>query len=361
MKSNDKIELGYRMSKVVKIGNISIGGGNPIAIQSMTNTDTKDVKSTLNQIEKLYQAGCDIVRCSVPNEESAKAIKEIAKNSPIPVVADIHFDYRLAIKSVENGVAKVRINPGNIGSSDKVKDLAKCLIEHNVPARIGVNGGSLDIKHQSADLSRGMAESAIEHCEIFENAGFEDIVLSVKCSNVKENVKAYRLLKEMRNYPLHLGVTEAGLLTQGTVKNAIGIGSLLIDDIGDTIRVSLTDDPVKEVLVAKDILKAVDKYNKPFTEVTSCPTCARTMVDVKSWASEIEDFTKDAGVNLRIAVMGCIVNGIGESKGCDIGIVGGKDKSILLLHGNQVGVYDNNEILPKAKELISNIIAQYKK
>lgn len=348
------------MSKVVKIGKLNIGGGNPIAIQSMTNTDTKDVKSTVEQIQRLYQVGCDIVRCSVPDNESANAIKEIVKNSPIPVVADIHFDYRLAIKSVENGVAKVRINPGNIGKSENVKELAKCLKEHNISARIGVNGGSLDKKFQDIELSKAMALSAVEHCEIFENAGFEDIVISVKCSNVKENVKAYRLLSTMRDYPLHLGVTEAGLIRQGTIKNAIGIGSLLLDGIGDTIRVSLTDDPIEEIKVAKDILKAVDRYNLPFTEVTCCPTCARTMVNVKEWADEIERFTANSGVTLKIAVMGCIVNGIGESKGCDIGIVGGKDKSILLRHGEQLGVFDNDNIMSKAKELIAKEIEYLK-
>lgn len=339
------------MKKTVQIGDLVIGDGN-ILVQTMTNTKTSDIDKTVEQILRAEKAGCDIIRCSVPDQNSAKALKEITKQINIPVVADIHFDYKLAIMSADNGAAKIRINPGNIGEVEKVRYLADYLKERKIPIRIGVNGGSLDKKYENLPLATAMTKSALEHVNLLEECNFDDIVISVKSSNVRTMIKAYRMLDKSCNYPLHIGVTEAGTYQKGLIKSAVGIGSLLLEGIGDTIRVSLTDDPVKEVYAGLDILKALQLYNKPYAEVISCPTCARTEIDVKGLAESVEKLCLNVKKNIKIAVMGCVVNGIGESKGCDFGVAGGKNKSAIFSEGQLLETVDNKEILPKLKKLI---------
>lgn len=343
------------MTKKVKIGKITIGGGEKIAIQSMTNTKTSDIDGTIKQLAKLEKAGCDIARCSVPDDASAKALREIVSSTSMPIVADIHFDYRLAVKAADAGVAKIRINPGNIGDESKVEYLAKYLKERNIPIRIGVNGGSLDKKYEGMPLASAMCESALEHVRLLEKHGFYDIVISVKSSDVINTIKAYRLLSEKCDYPLHVGVTEAGIYEKGLIKSAIGIGSLLCDGIGDTIRVSLTDDPVKEVYAAKEILKAIGRYDGAYAEVVSCPTCARTCIDVQGIATKIEEYARTLDKSVKIAVMGCVVNGIGESKGCDIGVAGGKDKSVIFREGKIIETVPNDKIYEELKKQIDRL------
>ena len=339
------------MKRVVKVGNISIGDGS-VSIQSMTNTKTCDIDSTIAQIKALENAGCQLVRCSVPDEESAKALKEIIKAVNVPIIADIHFSHKLALMSADAGVSKIRINPGNIGGVDKAKYLADYLKERSIALRIGVNGGSLDGAHKSKPLAVAMRDSALEYVSVLEQCNFYDIVISAKSSNVKVMLDTYRLLDKACDYPLHLGVTEAGLYHTGVVKSAIGIGALLCEGIGDTIRVSLSDDPIKEVETAKDILKACDKYPYPYCEIISCPTCARTNIAVKSLAEQVEDMCKDIKRNLKIAVMGCVVNGIGESQGANLGVAGGKDKSAIFVDGEYVESVSNEDILPVLKKHI---------
>lgn len=333
------------MTRKVKIGKITIGGGEKIAVQSMTNTRTSDIDATIAQLAALEKAGCDIARCSVPDNASAEALREIVASTSMPIVADIHFDYRLAVKAADAGAAKIRINPGNIGDESKVEYLAKYLKEREIPIRIGVNGGSLDKKYKKMPLPEAMCESALEHVSLLEKHGFYDVVISVKSSDVVNTVKAYRLLASKCDYPLHVGVTEAGIYEKGLVKSAIGIGALLCDGIGDTVRVSLTDDPVKEVYAAKEILKAVNRYDGAYAEVVSCPTCARTCIDVQGIATEVEKYARKLDKNVRIAVMGCVVNGIGESEGCDVGVAGGKDKSVIFREGKIIATVPNSEIL----------------
>lgn len=343
------------MTKKVRIGNIVIGGGERIAVQSMTNTKTTDVEGTVKQLAALQAAGCDIARCSVPDSASADALAEIVKSTTMPIVADIHFDYRLAVKAADAGAAKIRINPGNIGDESKVGYLAKYLKERNIPIRIGVNGGSLDKKYEGLPLDEAMCESALEHVALLEKHSFYDIVISVKSSDVVNTVKAYRLLSQKCDYPLHVGVTEAGIYEKGLIKSAIGIGALLCDGIGDTVRVSLTDDPVKEVYAAKEILKAVGRYDGAYAEVVSCPTCARTCIDVQGIATKIEEYARTLDKSVKIAVMGCVVNGIGESKGCDIGVAGGKDKSVIFREGKIIATVNNDEILGELKRQIDKL------
>lgn len=333
------------MTRKVKIGKITIGGGEKIAVQSMTNTRTSDIDATIAQLAALEKAGCDIARCSVPDNASAEALREIVASTSMPIVADIHFDYRLAVKAADAGAAKIRINPGNIGDESKVEYLAKYLKEREIPIRIGVNGGSLDKKYKNMPLPEAMCESALEHVSLLEKHGFYDVVISVKSSDVVNTVKAYRLLASKCDYPLHVGVTEAGIYEKGLVKSAIGIGALLCDGIGDTVRVSLTDDPVKEVYAAKEILKAVNRYDGAYAEVVSCPTCARTCIDVQGIATQVEEYARKLDKNVRIAVMGCVVNGIGESEGCDVGVAGGKDKSVIFREGKIIATVPNSEIL----------------
>ena len=339
--------------KKVKVGNLTIGDKD-IIVQSMTNTKTSDIDGTIAQILSLEKCGCELVRCTVPTKEDAYALKEIVKAVHIPVVADIHFSSELAILAADNGAAKIRINPGNIGSLDKVKYLAQYLKERQIPIRIGVNGGSLDKKYKHLNQVDGMVESVLEHVHLLEDNNFDDIVISCKSSNVFNMIKAYRKLHELLPYPLHIGVTEAGTYTQGLIKNSIGIGGLLVDGIGDTIRVSLTDTPEKEIYAAQNILKACNLYNKPYCEVVSCPTCGRTEIKVQEYADAIADYCKDIKKNIKIAVMGCIVNGIGESEGSDFGVAGGKDKSVIFKDGKQLEVVSNDKILDKLKELVDN-------
>ena len=332
-----------KLTRKVKVGNVYVGGDSPVTIQSMTNTDTRDVESTLMQIRALYNAGCEIVRCTVPDMEAAEAIKEIVKLSPIPVVADIHFDYRLAIKVVENGIAAVRINPGNIGSIERVRLVAEACKAKNIPIRIGVNSGSLEkeiLERDGKPTANGLVESALAHVKILEAVDFHNIVISIKSSDVKMMIEAYRLMSQKVNYPLHLGVTESGTLFRGTIKSSIGIGTLLAEGIGDTIRVSLTSDPIEEIKVAKEMLKALG-LRKGGLEFVSCPTCGRTQIKLIEIANEVEKRLEGINKDIKVAVMGCIVNGPGEAREADIGIAGGKGEGIIFKKG---------EIIKKCKE-----------
>lgn len=340
------LNISDRNTHVVNIGGVMIGGGNPIAVQSMTNVPTSDTERVVSQINALEKAGCGIVRFSVPDEKSAAAIEKIKEQTNIPLVADIHFDYRLALMAIERGIDKVRINPGNIGGEDRAKAVAKAANKKNIPIRIGVNGGSLEkglLEKCEGDLAKAMVESAKEHVKILNKFDFNNIVLSMKASSVKTTVRAYRMASEEFNYPLHLGVTEAGTTEQGIVKSSVGIGSLLLDGIGDTIRVSLTDDPCKEVYAAKQILRSLD-MGGDYVEVVSCPTCARTKIDLISIANRINDLVKDIKKPLKVAVMGCVVNGPGEAKDADIGIAGGDGCAVLFKHGKTVKKVSESEI-----------------
>jgi (E)-4-hydroxy-3-methylbut-2-enyl-diphosphate synthase len=325
------------MTKTVKIGNLLLGGGNPVLVQSMTNTDTRDTEKTLAQIRALHAAGCDLVRVSVYDEACAKAVKLLAAESPVPLVADIHFDHRLAILSAENGIAKLRINPGNIGGEAKVRELADCAKAHGIPIRIGVNSGSVEkdlLARYGGPTAECLVESALGHARLLEKAGFEDIVLSMKSSDVRLTVEAYRLASKRCDYPLHVGVTEAGLPGQGTVKSAIGIGALLLDGIGDTIRVSLSGDPLPEAAAAWDILRALDLRIRG-VQLIACPTCGRTCIPVADIGKRVEQELADVTVPLKVAVMGCVVNGLGEGREADVGIAGGKTGGVLFVKGQE--------------------------
>ncbi len=333
--------------KTVKIGDITIGNNNKIAVQSMTNTLASDARATAEQINRLAAAGCDIVRFAVPDMAAAEAVKYIKENTDIPLVADIHFDYRLALRCMENGIDKIRINPGNIGGEDRAAAVAKMAREKNIPIRIGVNGGSLEnglFEECGGSLAKAMVASAKKHIEILNRYDFDDIVLSMKSSSVKVTVEAYRLAAETFDYPLHVGVTEAGTTEQGVVKSAIGIGALLLDGIGDTIRVSLTDDPVKEVEAAKLILKSLG-LGGDCVEVVSCPTCGRTRIDLIPIANAVNEAVKNMNIKAKVAVMGCAVNGPGEAKDADIGIAGGDGCAVLFKKGKIVRKIDESEIV----------------
>lgn len=342
------------MSRVVKVGNLLIGGGNPVVIQSMTNTITSNVEATVAQIKKLELVGCQMVRMTINNEEAAKAIGEIKKRVSIPLCADIHFDYKLALLAMENGIDKLRINPGNIGSDENVKAVVEKAKEKNIPIRIGVNSGSIE-KHILEKYGKptvdGMVESAIYHVNLLEKYGFKDIVISLKASNVKMMVDAYRKISKLVDYPLHLGVTEAGTAFQGTVKSAIGIGALLIDGIGDTIRVSLTEDPIEEIKVAKEILKVLGLIEAG-VEIVSCPTCGRTEIDLIGLAKKVEKEFENEKRKIKIAVMGCVVNGPGEAREADYGVAGGKGVGVLFKKGQIVKKVEESEILIELKKLI---------
>lgn len=342
------------MSRVVKVGNLLIGGGNPIVIQSMTNTTTSDVEATVNQIKKLEAAGCQMVRMTINNEEAAKAIGEIKKRVDVPLCADIHFDYKLALLAIENGIDKLRINPGNIGSDENIKAVVEKAKEKNIPIRIGVNSGSIEkhiLEKYGKSTADGMVESAMYHINLLEKNGFNDIVVSLKASNVKMMVEAYRKISKLIDYPLHLGVTEAGTTFQGTVKSAIGIGALLVDGIGDTIRVSLTEDPVEEIKVAKEILKVLGLIEAG-VEIVSCPTCGRTEIDLIGLAKKVEKEFENENRKIKIAVMGCVVNGPGEAREADYGVAGGKGVGVLFKKGQIVKKVDESEILIELKKLI---------
>lgn len=342
------------MSRVVKVGNLLIGGGNPIVIQSMTNTTTSDVEATVNQIKKLEAAGCQMVRMTINNEEAAKAIGEIKKRVDVPLCADIHFDYKLALLAIENGIDKLRINPGNIGSDENIKAVVEKAKEKNIPIRIGVNSGSIEkhiLEKYGKPTADGMVESAMYHINLLEKNGFNDIVVSLKASNVKMMVEAYRKISKLVDYPLHLGVTEAGTAFQGTVKSAIGIGALLVDGIGDTIRVSLTEDPIEEIKVAKEILKVLGLIEAG-VEIVSCPTCGRTEIDLIGLAKKVEKEFENENRKIKIAVMGCVVNGPGEAREADYGVAGGKGVGVLFKKGQIVKKVDESEILIELKKLI---------
>lgn len=343
-------------SKLVKIGSVLIGGGERVKIQSMCNTATSDVASTVSQILKLEDAGCEIIRVAVPDMESALAIEKIKEKIHIPLVADIHFDHKLALKAMECGVDKVRINPGNIGSEDNVKAVVEMAKSKNIPIRIGVNSGSIEkeiLLKYGHPTAEGMVESAKRHIDILNKYDFDDIVISLKGSSVNLTIDAYRLMSQKYNYPLHLGVTEAGTFLGGAVKSAVGIGSLLKDGIGDTIRVSLTDDPVNEIIVAKEILKALDLTNQG-ARLVSCPTCGRTKVDLIGLAKKVDEYLKNIDLPITVAVMGCVVNGPGEAKEADIGIAGGIGEGLLFKKG---------EIIKKVKEedLFSSLVEEIEK
>lgn len=346
-----------RKTREIKIGNLYIGGENPIIIQSMTNTPTEDVEKTVAQIKELEKAGCELVRVTVNTEKAAEAIKEIKKQINIPLVADIHFDYKLALKAMENGIDKLRINPGNIGDDEKVRLVVEKAKELNVPIRIGVNSGSIEkkiLEKYGRVTADGMVESAMYHVNLLEKYGFNNIVISLKASNVKMMVDAYRKISELVDYPLHLGVTEAGTEFQGTVKSAIGIGSLLVDGIGNTIRVSLTENPVEEIKVAKEILKVLGL--REGVEIVSCPTCGRTQIDLIGLAKKVEKEFGNIEKNIKIAVMGCIVNGPGEAKEADIGVAGGKGEGLLFKKGEIVKKVKEEEIIPELRKMLEEIL-----
>ena len=321
----------------IRVGDLIIGGGAPVVIQSMTNTDTRDVEATSAQIRRLYEAGCQLARVSVYDTRCAQAVRELVDRSPIPLVADIHFDHRLAIQSVENGIQKLRINPGNIGGADRVRSLVACAKEHGVPIRIGVNGGSLEpdlLRKYGGPTAEALVESALGHVRILEDCAFYDIAIAVKSSNVPTMVRAYRMLAERTDYPLHLGVTEAGTVRMGTVKSAVGIGSLLLDGIGDTIRVSLSGDPAREIVACKDILRSCGLLDTG-VEIVSCPTCGRCSIDVEAMALALEERVAHVSAPIRAAVMGCIVNGPGGARDADIGIAGAAGDILLFRKGEE--------------------------
>ena len=325
------------MTKTVQVGNLKLGGGHPVLVQSMTNTDTRDVPGTLAQIRALADAGCDLVRVSVYDEACARAVRELVDGSPVPLVADIHFDADLAVAAMENGIAKLRINPGNIGGPEKVRRVADCAKAHHIPIRIGVNSGSAEkelLEKYGGPTAECLVESALNHARLLEEAGWDEIVLSMKSSDVRLTVEAYRLAHARCDYPLHVGVTEAGLPGQGTVKSAIGIGSLLLDGIGDTIRVSLSGDPVPEAKAGWDILRALNLRTRG-VQLIACPTCGRTGIPVAEIAARVERELEDVRVPMKVAVMGCIVNGIGEGREADIGIAGGKNGAGVLFRKGQ--------------------------
>lgn len=340
-------------TKIVKIGNCVIGGGNPVLIQSMTNTPTEDIKRTVEQIHRLEKAGCQIIRSTVPNMEAAKALKEIKKQIHIPLVADIHFDYKLAIAAIEYGADKIRINPGNIGSNEKVREVVKAAKERNIPIRIGVNSGSLEKELIAAYGGRvsaqGIVESALNKVKLIEDMGYDNLVVSIKSSDVRMCIHAHELLAKQCQYPLHVGITEAGTLLSGTIKSSIGIGTILYEGIGDTIRVSLTGDPVEEIKAAKIILRSLGLL-KGGVEVVSCPTCGRTKIDLISLANQVEEMVQDMDLTIKVAVMGCAVNGPGEAKEADIGIAGGVGEGLLIKKGEIIKKVPESELLATLKD-----------
>ena len=346
-------------TREVKIGNVVIGGGHPIAIQSMTNTKTEDVKSTVEQIKKLENAGCEIIRCAVPTMEAAEALTEIKKNISIPLVADIHFDYRLAIAAIEHGADKIRINPGNIGGAENIKKVVDCAKEHGVPIRVGVNSGSLEkelVAKYGGVTAEGLVESALDKVHMIEAFDYHNLVISIKSSDVMMCVKAHELLAKQTDYPLHVGITESGTVTSGNIKSAIGLSLILHQGIGDTIRVSLTGDPVEEIRSAKLILKTLG-LRKGGIEMVSCPTCGRTQIDLIGLATQVEDLIKDYDLDIKVAVMGCVVNGPGEAKEADLGVCGGKGEGLLIRHGEIIKKVPENELLAALKEELDQYLS----
>lgn len=344
-------------TKVIKIGNRVIGGGNPVLIQSMTNTKTEDVKATVDQIQRLTKVGCDIIRCAVPNMEAAKALKDIKKHISIPLVADIHFDYRLAIAAMENGADKIRINPGNIGDDEKLGAVVKVAKERKIPIRVGVNSGSLEkdilAKHGRVN-AEGLVESALNNVKRIEDMGYDNLVISIKSSDVIMCIKAHELIAKEANYPLHVGITEAGTVNAGNIKSSVGLGIILYQGIGDTIRVSLTGDPVEEIKSAKLILKTLG-YRRGGIDVVSCPTCGRTQINLIKLAGEVEKLTAEFDhLNIKVAVMGCAVNGPGEAREADIGIAGGNGVGLLIKKGEIVRKVAEDELLDTLRYELEN-------
>lgn len=338
-------------TRVVQIGNRKIGGGNPILIQSMTNTKTEDVEATVAQILALEKAGCEIIRCTVPTEEAARAVSEIKKQIHIPLVADIHFDYRMAIAAIENGADKIRINPGNIGSAEKVKAVVDAAREREIPIRVGVNSGSLEkpfLEKYGGVTAEGIVESALDKVRMIEELDYHNLVISIKSSDVLMCVRAHELLADRTDYPLHVGITEAGTVRSGNIKSAIGLGLILSKGIGDTIRVSLTGDPVEEIKSARLILRTLG-LRKGGIEVVSCPTCGRTQIDLIGLASKVEALVEDYPLDIKVAVMGCAVNGPGEAKEADLGIAGGRGEGLLIKKGEIVRKVPEDELLNALK------------
>jgi len=343
-------------TKVIQIGDRKIGGGNPIAIQSMTNTKTEDVQATVAQILALESAGCEIIRCAVPTMEAAKALAEIKKQIHIPLVADIHFDYKLAIAAIENGADKIRINPGNIGDVSRVKAVVDKAKEYNVPIRVGVNSGSLEkelVEKYGGVTAEGIVESALDKVRLIEDMGYDNLVVSIKSSDVLMCVKAHELIAEQCNYPLHIGITESGTVLSGNIKSSVGLGIMLYQGLGDTIRVSLTGDPLEEIKSAKLILKTLG-LRKGGIEVVSCPTCGRTKIDLIGLAIQVENMVADIPLDIKVAVMGCVVNGPGEAKEADIGIAGGIGEGLLIKKGEIVKKVKEEELLETLRQELLN-------
>ncbi len=349
--------MAYRdNTKVIHIGDRVIGGGNPILIQSMTNTRTEDVEATVNQVHRLEEAGCEIIRSTVPTLEAAKALGEIKKQIHIPIVADIHFDYKMAIAAMENGADKIRINPGNIGSKDRIAAVVACAKERNIPIRVGVNSGSLEkdlVEKYGGVTAKGLVESALDKIGIIEDLGYDNMVVSIKSSNVMLCAKAHELLAQKCQYPLHVGITEAGTLYGGNIKSSVGLGIILSQGIGDTIRVSLSGDPVEEIKTAKLILRTLE-LRKGGIEVVSCPTCGRTKIDLIGLANQVETLVQKYPLNIKVAVMGCAVNGPGEAKEADIGIAGGDGEGLLIKKGEIVKKVPESELLDVLKNELDN-------
>lgn len=345
-----------KKTKTVHIGNRVIGGKNPVLIQSMTNTKTEDVAATVAQIRQLTAAGCDIIRCAVPTMEAAKAFSEIKQQISIPLVADIHFDYRLAIAAMEHGADKIRINPGNIGTPERVKAVVEVAKERQIPIRVGVNSGSLErhlVEKYHGVTAEGIVESALDKVHQIEKLGYDNLVISIKSSDVLMCVRAHELIAEQTDYPLHVGITESGTLRSGTIKSSIGLGLILHQGIGDTIRVSLTGDPIEEIKTAKQILKTLG-LRKGGIEVVSCPTCGRTQIDLIGLANKVEHMVADIPLNLKVAVMGCVVNGPGEAKEADIGVAGGIGEGLLIKHGEIVKKLPEDQLLEALRQELLN-------
>lgn len=345
-----------KVTKEVRIGNRVIGGGNPILIQSMTNTKTEDVAATVAQIQKLTKAGCDIIRCAVPTMEAAQALKEIKKQIEIPLVADIHFDYKLAIAAMENGADKIRINPGNIGSIDRVKAVVDVAKERNIPIRVGVNSGSLEkhlVEKYNGVTAEGIVESALDKVKIIEDMGYDNLVVSIKSSDVMMCVKTHELITTQTNHPLHVGITEAGTIISGNIKSSIGLGLILSQGIGDTIRVSLTGDPVEEIKSAKLILRTLG-LREGGIEVVSCPTCGRTQIDLIGLANQVETMVAEFPLDIKVAVMGCVVNGPGEAKEADLGVAGGVGEGLIIKKGEVYKKVPEGELLSALRYELEN-------
>ena len=345
-----------KLTKEVKIGNRIIGGNHPIAIQSMTNTKTEDIEKTVAQIQALTKAGCEIIRCAVPTIEAAQALAEIKKQISIPLVADIHFDYKLAIAAMENGADKIRINPGNIGSSDRVKAVVDVAKDRNIPIRVGVNSGSLEkdlVEKYHGVTAEGIVESALDKVRLIEDMGYDNLVISIKSSDVMMCVKAHELISDQTDHPLHVGITESGTLISGNIKSSIGLGLILSQGIGDTIRVSLTGDPLEEIKSAKLILRTLG-IRKGGIEVVSCPTCGRTRIDLISLANQVENMVADIPLDLKVAVMGCVVNGPGEAKEADIGIAGGIGEGLIIKKGEVYKKVPEDQLLSELRYELEN-------